>query len=277
MGRMDGKVAFITGAARGQGRSHAVRLAEEGADIIATDLCGQMETVKYPMGTEEELAETAALVEALDRRIVTGKADVRSQEELQAVVDDGIAKLGRLDVVCANAGISTQGISWELSEQDWEETIQANLTGVWRTVKAVIPFLIEQDEGGSIVITGSTASIQGFGGVLHYTAAKHGVLGMMKALVNEVSQYGIRSNLVVPTSTNTTMIQNEGMRELFGVSMDASMEEYGAAFQSMHTLPVPWMEPVDISNAVLWLASDEARYVTGTVLKVDAGFTTKVG
>jgi SDR family mycofactocin-dependent oxidoreductase len=277
MGRMEGKVAFITGAARGQGRSHAVRLAEEGADIIATDLCGQMDTVEYPMGTAEELAETAALVEALDRRVVTGKADVRSQEELQAVVDKGVAELGRLDVVCANAGISTQGVSWELTEQEWEETIQANLTGVWRTIKATVPFLIEQDEGGSIVITGSTASIEGFGGVLHYTASKHGVLGLMKALVNEVSQYRIRANLVVPTSTNTTMIQNEGMRELFGVSPDAPIEEFAAAFQTMHTLPVPWMEPVDISNAVLWLASDEARYVTGTVLQVDAGFLTKVG
>lgn len=277
MGRMEGKVAFITGAARGQGRSHAIRLAEEGADIIAADLCGQMDTVKYPMGTAEELAETAAAVEALDRRIVTAKADVRSQDELQAVVDKGIAELGRLDIVCANAGISTQGISWELTEQEWEETIQANLTGVWRTVKATVPFLIEQDQGGSIVITGSTASIEGFGGVLHYTASKHGVLGLMKALVNEVSQYRIRANLVVPTSTNTTMIQNDGMRELFGVATDAPIEEFAAAFQTMHTLPVPWMEPVDISNAVLWLASDEARYVTGTVLQVDAGFCTKVG
>jgi SDR family mycofactocin-dependent oxidoreductase len=277
MGRMEGKVAFITGAARGQGRSHAIRLAEEGADIIATDLCGQMETVKYPMGTAEELAETAAAVEALDRRVVTAKADVRSQEELQAVVDKGIAELGRLDVVCANAGISTQGISWELTEQEWEETIQANLTGVWRTVKATVPFLIEQDQGGSIVITGSTASIDGFGGVLHYTASKHGVLGLMKALVNEVARYRIRANLVVPTSTNTTMIQNDGMRELFGVAPDAPIEEFAAAFQTMHALPVPWMEPVDISNAVLWLASDEARYVTGTVLQVDAGFLTKVG
>jgi (+)-trans-carveol dehydrogenase len=144
-------------------------------------------------------------------------------------------------------------------------------------VKATVPFLIEQDQGGSIVITGSTASIDGFGGVLHYTASKHGVLGLMKALVNEVARYRIRANLVVPTSTNTTMIQNDGMRELFGVAPDAPIEEFAAAFQTMHALPVPWMEPVDISNAVLWLASDEARYVTGTVLQVDAGFLTKVG
>jgi SDR family mycofactocin-dependent oxidoreductase len=277
MGRMDGKVAFITGAARGQGRSHAVRLAEEGADIIATDLCGQLDTVKYPMGTAAELQETVAAVEALDRRIFAGAADVRSMDELQRVLDEGVAEMGRLDVVCANAGISTQGISWELSEQEWDETIEVNLSGVWRTLKAAVPKLIEQGGGGSIVITGSTASILGFGGVLHYTAAKHGVLGIMKALVNEVSQYRIRVNLVVPTSTNTPMIQNDGMRELFGVSKEAPMEEYAAAFQSMHTLPVPWMEPVDISNAVLFLASDEARYVTGTVLQVDGGFCTKVG
>jgi SDR family mycofactocin-dependent oxidoreductase len=277
MGRMDGKVALVTGAARGQGRSHAIRLAEEGADIIATDLCGQLATVEYLMGTRAELEETVRAVERLDRRIFTGQADVRVMDELQAVVDEGVKELGRLDVVCANAGISTQGISWELTEQQWDETVDTNLAGVWHTVKATVPTLIEQDEGGSIVVTGSTASIMGFGGVLHYTAAKHGALGIVKALVNEVSRYRIRVNMVVPTATNTPMIQNDGMRELFGVSPDAPMEEYEAAFQAIHTLPVPWMEPVDISNAVLWLASDEARYVTGSVLQVDAGFCTKVG
>ncbi len=277
MGRMDGKVALVTGAARGQGRAHAVRLAEEGADIIAVDICEQMDTVPYPMATPEDLAETARLVEEIDRRIVARPADVRNFESLQSAVEAGVAELGRLDTVCANAGISTMGLTWELSEQQWSEMQEVCLAGVWRTIKATVPRMIEQGEGGSIIITGSTASIKGFAGVAHYTAAKHGVLGLMRALVNEVSQYSIRVNTVVPTSTNTPMIQNDAMRALFGVAPDAPIEEFAQAFQAMHTLPVPWAEPRDISNAVLFLASDEARYVTGTILQVDAGFVTKVG
>jgi SDR family mycofactocin-dependent oxidoreductase len=270
---MEGKVALVTGAAGGLGRAHAIRLAQEGADVIVTDLGAADEVT----ATADDLSETAAAVRTVGRDAFMGYADVRSQEQLQAVVDRGIDALGRLDVVCANAGISTQGVSWKLSEEDWETTIQINLTGVWRTVKATVPFLIDQDEGGSIVITGSTASIKGFGGALHYTASKHGVVGLMKALVNEVSRHRIRVNLVAPAATNTAMIHNDGSREFFGFPPDVSDEEYGAAFQAMNALPVPWVEPEDISNAILWLASDEARYVTGTVLPVDAGFCTKVG
>jgi SDR family mycofactocin-dependent oxidoreductase len=274
---MEGKVALITGAARGQGRAHAVRLAEEGADIIAVDICRQMETVPYPMASPDELEETAGLVRGLGRRVVAREVDVRSSEGLDAAVADGLAELGRVDTVCANAGISTMGLTWELSEQQWEEMIDTNLGGVWRTIKATVPAMIELGNGGSIVLTGSTASIKGFGGVPHYTATKHGVLGLMRALVNEVSQYNIRVNTVVPTSTDTPMIQNDAMRALFGVASDAPIDEFAKAFQAMHTLPVPWVEPRDIANAVLWLASDEARFVTGNVLQVDAGFCTRVG
>ena len=277
MGRMKGKVAFVTGAARGQGRSHAVRFAEEGADIIAIDICEQLSTVPYPMATPGDLAETAKAVEALDRRIVARQADVTDFEAVKRTVDEGVAELGRLDVVCANAGISTMGLTWELTEEQWNEMIDVNLGGVWRTVKATIPVLIDQDEGGSIIITGSTASLKGFAGVPHYSAAKHGVVGLMRALVNEVSRYNIRVNTVIPTSTNTPMIQNDMMRELFQVAPDASLEDYGQAFQAMHTLPAPWAEPRDISNAVLWLASDESRYCTGDILQVDCGFHAKVG
>ena len=277
MGRMKGKVAFVTGAARGQGRSHAVRFAEEGADIIAIDICEQLSTVPYPMATPGDLAETAKAVEALDRRIVARQADVTDFEAVKRTVDEGVAELGRLDVVCANAGISTMGLTWELTEEQWNEMIDVNLGGVWRTVKATIPVLIDQDEGGSIIITGSTASLKGFAGVPHYSAAKHGVVGLMRALVNEVSRYNIRVNTVIPTSTNTPMIQNNMMRELFQVAPDASLEDYGQAFQAMHTLPAPWAEPRDISNAVLWLASDESRYCTGDILQVDCGFHAKVG
>jgi SDR family mycofactocin-dependent oxidoreductase len=277
MGRMEGKVAFVTGAARGQGRSHAVRLAEEGADVIAIDVCEQLPTVPYPMSTPDDLAETAKQVEALDRRIITRQADVRDFDSIKQAVDGGVAELGRLDVVVANAGISTMGLTWELTEEQWDEMIEVNLGGVWRTVKATIPVLIEQGHGGSIIITGSTASLKGFAGVPHYSAAKHGVLGLMRALVNEVSQYNIRVNTVIPTSTNTPMIQNDMMRELFQVAPDAPLEEYAKAFQAMHTLPVPWAEPRDISNAVLWLASDESRYSTGDIVQVDCGFHAKVG
>jgi SDR family mycofactocin-dependent oxidoreductase len=274
---MEGKVALVTGAARGQGRSHAVRLAQEGADIIAVDICQQLETVPYPMATPEDLAETARLVEELDRRVVARQADVRDFDALQAATQAGISELGRLDVVAANAGISTQGVLWELTEQQWGEMQDVCLAGVWRTIKATVPQMIEQGDGGSIVLTGSTASLKGFAGVGHYTAAKHGVIGLMRSLVNEVRPHSIRVNTVIPTSTNTPMIQNEAMRTLFGVAADAPLEDFAQAFQAMHTLPVPWAEPVDISNAVLFLASEEARYVTGTILQVDAGFHTKVG
>jgi len=277
MGRMDGKVALVTGAARGQGRSHAVRLAEEGADIIAVDLCAQLDTVPYPMATPEDLAETAREVEGLDRRIVAREADVTNFDSLKSAVDAGVAELGRLDTVCANAGISTMGLTWELTEEFWAEMIEVNLGGVWRTIKATVPILIEQGDGGSIIITGSTASLKGFAGVPHYSAAKHGVIGLMRALVNEVSQYNIRVNTVIPTSCNTPMIQNDAMRELFQVAPDAPIEEFAEAFQAMHTLPIPWVEPRDISNAVLWLASDESRYCTGDIVQVDAGFHTRVG
>jgi SDR family mycofactocin-dependent oxidoreductase len=277
MGRIDGKVALITGAARGQGRSHAVRLAEEGADIIALDICDQMSTVKYQMARPEDLAETERQVNDLDRRIIARQADVRDQASLNAAVEAGIAEFGRLDIVSANAGIQSMGFSWELTEEQWIETIEVNLNGVWRTVKATVPKMIELGNGGSIIITGSTASIKGFAGVPHYTASKHGVVGFMRALVNEVSRYGIRVNTVVPSTTSTDMIHNEGMRELFGLAKDASREELAEVFKTIHTLDVPWAEPVDISNAVLFLASEEARYVTGAILPVDAGFITKVG
>jgi SDR family mycofactocin-dependent oxidoreductase len=277
MGRVDGKVALVTGAARGQGRAHAVRLAEEGADIVAVDICRQMDTVPYPMATPEDLEETVEAVEKLDRRIVARQADVTEFESLNGAVHAGVAEFGRLDIVCANAGISTQALTWELTEQQWSEMIEVNLGGVWRTIKATVPRLIEQGHGGSIILTGSTASLKGFAGVPHYSAAKHGVLGLMRALVNEVSRYNIRVNTVIPTSCDTPMIQNDAMRELFGVSPEAPIEDFQAAFQSMHTLPVPWVEPVDIANAVLWLASDESRFVTGDIIQVDAGFHAKVG
>jgi len=274
MGRMDGKVALITGAARGQGRSHALRLAEEGADIIAVDICDHIGSVPFTMGTSDQLAETAKMVENLDRRIVTCVADVRDSEQLKSAVEQGLSELGHLDVVCANAGIASMGNTWDLTDEQWQDVIDVNLTGVWRTIKAVIPTLIEQGTGGSIIITSSMAGIMGLGGIAHYTASKHAVIGLMRSLVNEVSQYKIRVNTVNPTTVNTDMIQNDAFYSYVGAS---NAEEMGAFFQSLNALPVPWVEAVDISNAVLFLASDESRYVTGLTLWVDAGLGTKVG
>jgi SDR family mycofactocin-dependent oxidoreductase len=271
---MDGKVAMITGAARGQGRSHAIRLAEEGADIIAVDACTDVGSALYAMATEADLAETAKLIENLDRRIVARRADVRDYNGLKAAVDDGVSELGRLDVVCANAGILTFGPTHELTDEQWQEMIDINLTGVWHTLKATVPILIDQGTGGSIILTSSVAGLKGFGYIAAYSAAKHGVVGLMRTLLNEVRPHHIRVNCVNPTTVDTDMIQNPGAYGYFQVD---NREDFGAVFQTFHTLPIPWIEKHDVSNAVLYLASDDSRYVTGLTLAVDAGFLNKVG
>ncbi|AYJ51274.1 mycofactocin-coupled SDR family oxidoreductase [Rhodococcus sp. P1Y] len=273
-GRLEGKVAFITGAARGQGRSHAVRLAQEGADIIAVDICENIDTVTpfYPLATEEELAETAAQVEALDRRIVARRADVRDLDQLQAVFDEGVAELGRVDIVVANAGIATYGLSWELTSEQWKDMIDVNLTGVFHTAKVAIPALIEAGNGGSIVFTSSIGGLKGIQHVAHYVAAKHGIVGLMRTMANELGQYKIRVNTVHPTNVDTIMIQNPGTYSMFAPGdPEPTQDKAMAGFMSLNTLPVPWIDPVDISNAVLYLSSDEGRYVTGVTLPVDAG------
>ena len=271
-GRVEGKVAFITGAARGQGRSHAIRLAQEGADIIAVDHCGDIDTVDYPMATEADLAETVRQVEALDRRIVAGHADVRDGESLAAAVDAGVAELGRLDIVSANAGILSNGQSHELSEDTWGQMIDINLSGVWRTAKAAIPHLIAGGRGGSIVLTSSVAGLRSYNGVSHYVSAKHGVVGLMKTLAQELAQYSIRVNTVNPTQVDTAMIQNESMYKLFSPDIaEPTREDFGRASAATILLPIEWAESIDVSNAVLFLASDEARYITGVALPIDGG------
>lgn len=277
MGRLDGKVAFITGAARGQGRSHAIRMAQEGADIIAIDVAKQLDSVPYKGATPEDLAETVRQVEALDRRIVASQADVRDYDGLKSALDEGVAQLGRLDIVSANAGIFSNATAEELSDEAWNEMIAVNLTGVWHTAKAAIPHL-RAAGGGSMILTSSTAGIQGFPNFVHYVAAKHGVVGIMRTLALELAPDLIRVNSVHPTSVDTDMIQNDALYALFAPDLapeERTREVLGGRFQAMNALPIPWVEPVDISNAVLWLASDEARYVTGIMLPVDAGSTTK--
>lgn len=274
MGRVDGKVAFITGAARGQGRSHAVKLAAEGASIIAVDVCGPVKTAPYDMGTRDELEETAHLVEEIGGRIVTRTADVRSLVELQEAVDEGVATFGRLDIVLANAGIATNGLLTEMSEDLWQEMIDINLTGVWKTVRASAKHIIDGGRGGAIVLTSSTAGLKSMDNIGHYVAAKHGVTGMTKSLAGELGRYGIRVNSVHPTNVNTPMLMSElhlFRPDLDGPTVDDTLEP----MKGMHLLPQPWVEPQDISDAVLYLVSDEGRFITGSHLTVDLGFLAK--
>jgi len=265
-GRVAGKVAFITGAARGQGRSHAIRLAQEGADIIAIDICRDYGTVPYPMATEADLAETVKAVEALDRRIVATQADVRDAAALKAAVDDGVAQLGRLDIVSANAGICTVQAWDEVRPAVWQDTLDTNLTGVWNTMVVSVPHLIAAG-GGSIICTSSTAGIKGLPYLAPYVAAKHGMVGIARTMANELASHHIRVNTVHPTGVDTPM--GNGLGGLEGlVNRDPNL---GPIY--MNALPVESVDPRDISNAVLFLASDEARYVTGLAFTVDAGNT----
>ncbi len=271
-GRVEGKVVLITGAARGQGRSHAIRLAEEGADIIAVDACADVDTVDYPMASADDLATTAKHVEALGRRVVTQQADVRDLAGLTAAVDRGVAELGRLDVVVANAGILSNGPAHELSEQAWQQMIDINLSGVWRTCRAAIPHLVAGGRGGSIILVSSVAGLRSYAGVAHYVAAKHGVVGLMKTLAQELAEHRIRVNTVNPTQVDTDMIQNDSMYRLFCPDVpEPTRQDFAAASAATILLPIDWVEPVDVSNAVLFLASDESRYITGVSLPVDGG------
>ena len=276
-GRVQGKVAFITGAARGQGRSHAIRLAQEGADIIAVDILEDVPGIPYAGATEADLAETVKEVEALDRRIVAAKADVRNYAALQAAVDDGVAQLGRLDIVSANAGIGTSPHhAWEIDADTWQTMIDINLTGVFNTAKAAIPHLIAGGNGGAIILTSSAAGLQAYENIAHYVSAKHGVVGLMRTLALELAPYSIRVNSIHPTQVDTPMIQNEPTWRLFRPDLEhPTKEDFAPASQAVNALPIPWVEPVDISNAVLFLASDEGRYVTGVTLPVDAGAVIK--
>jgi len=272
-GRAEGKVAFITGAARGQGRSHAVRLAADGADIIAIDICRDVEGA-LSMATPDDLAETVKLVEALDRRIVAAQADVRDFDGLKAAVDEGVAQLGRLDIIVANAGIaSIGGPVQSMDAANWKHTIDINLTGLWHTARAGIPHLLAGGRGGSIVLTSSVGGMHAMPNMSHYVSAKHGVVGLMRSLAVELGQHGIRVNSVHPTNVNTPMFMNEGTFKLFRPDLENPGPDDVAAIaaQFMHVLPVGWVEPEDISNAIAFLVSDEARYITGVTLPVDAG------
>ncbi|KRD05883.1 3-ketoacyl-ACP reductase [Mycobacterium sp. Root265] len=276
MGSLDGRVAFITGVARGQGRSHAIKLAGEGADIIGIDICADIPANGYPMASRDELDETIALVEAAGAKMLGTVADVRDFYAVRAAVDAGVAHFGRLDIVCANAGIAPTAFREVSIEEDldmWSAAIDVNLIGSFHTAKATIPHLIAGERGGAIVFTSSTAGLKGFGGSqgggLGYAASKHGVVGLMRTLANALAPHSIRVNTVHPTGVNTMMANNP--------AMTAFLEQYpGAGPHLQNPMPVSMLEPEDISAAIGYLVSDAAKYVTGVTFPVDAGFCNKL-
>lgn len=276
-GRVQGKVAFISGAARGQGRAHALRLASEGADIIAFDVCGAVEAQGCPPSCPADLDETIAMVEKLDRRIVAAQADARDADAVRAVFEQGLDQLGRIDIVAANAGI--QGFASATSEQpeeDWRAVLDTNLTGVWNTARVAIPQMIAQGEGGAILLTSSSLALKAAPNFGAYTAAKHGVVGLMRTLAVELAPHSIRVNSIHPTTVPTPMLLNENNWRIFRPDLDhPTLDDVIDLYRGLNLLPVPWIEVEDVANALLFLASDEARYLTGVALPVDAGMSVK--
>lgn len=275
-GTLEGRVAFVTGAARGQGRAHAVRLASEGADIVAIDVCGPIsETITYPPATSEELAETASAVEATGRKVLAREVDIRDLAAQQQVVADTIEQFGRLDIVVANAGVLSWGRMFEMSEEQWDSVIDVNLNGTWRTMRAAVPAMIEAGNGGSIVIVSSSAGLKATPGNSHYGASKHGLVAITNALALEVGEYGIRVNSIHPYSIGTPMVEPEAMMDIF-----AKYPTYIHSFSPMPFHPVnhdgkkglqEFMTPEEVSDVVVWLAGDGSATISGSQIAVDRG------
>jgi SDR family mycofactocin-dependent oxidoreductase len=270
-GPLKGKVALITGAARGQGRAHAVRLAADGANVIAVDLCEQIDSVPYSLATPDDLAATVKLVEDTGARIVAARGDVRDRESLSAALQAGLDEFRRLDIVVANAGIAPM----QSGDDGWRDVIDVNLTGVYNTIKVALPTMVKQGTGGSIVLISSSAGLAGVGsadaGSVGYAAAKHGVVGLMRVYANLLAKQSIRVNSIHPSGVDTPMINNEFTRQWLAdlVAQSDSPPDMGNA------MPVDVLHADDIANAVAWLVSDQARYITGVTLPVDAGFLNK--
>ncbi len=270
-----GRVALVTGAARGQGRSHAIELAREGADVIAVDIAHDLPELGlgYPLATADELAATAAEVEKIGRRVITAEVDVRDSQALSAALDSAVAEFGRLDIVAANAGIGSNSVpAHEITDDDWDQMLSINLTSVWKTCKAAVPHLVAGGRGGSMILTSSMAGLRGYRGIASYTAAKHGVVGLMRVLAAELGGQSIRVNSIHPTQVDTLMIKNDATYKIFCPDKEnPTVEDFTPVSAAMHALPVPWADPRDISRAVVFLASDDSRLITGVTLPIDAG------
>lgn len=272
MGELDGRVALITGAARGQGRAHALRLAEEGADIVAIDIAAPIDTTYYPLAEPADLELTAELVEKLGAGVLAVQADVRDQAVLDAAVAAAVERFGRLDIVVANAGIAASAPTWELTDEQWADVIDVNLTGVWRTVRSSVPAILAGGRGGAIVLTSSLAGLHGYGNIGNYVAAKHGVNGLMRTLANELGPRNIRVNTVCPGLINTDLMMNDHTYALFRPELvRPTQADATEVFRTMQLLPIDWLEPEDVANAVAFLVSDRARAITGVALPVDGG------
>ena len=275
-GPLEGRVALITGAARGQGRAHAIRLADDGADIIAVDICRPIsDTITYPLATPEELADTVRAVEATGRKVLAREVDIRDLAALQQVVADGIEQFGRLDVLVANAGVLSWGRLFEMSEEQWEAVIDVNLNGTWKTIRAAVPAMIEAGNGGSIIIVSSSAGLKATPGNGHYSASKHGLVALTNALAIEVGEFGIRVNSIHPYSIETPMVEKEAMMQLF-----SKYPNYIHSFSPMPYRPInhqgkkglqEFMEPQEVSDVVAWLAGDGSATISGSQIAVDRG------
>lgn len=276
MARLEGKVALVTGAARGQGRAEALRFSAEGAAIIAVDICRSIDGVEIPGATPEDLEETMRLVRAQGGRISAHVADVRDLNEMTAAVDSGVAEFGRLDIVMANAGITTFARFDALTEEDFQLNLDVNLIGVWKSIRAALPHL-RASTNASVIVTSSLSGLTGPLNQTAYAAAKHGAIGLMKVLSNELGPEGIRVNAICPASTSSPMLLNDTIYRLFRPDLESpGRDDISDIALRLNSLPVPWVEPDDIANAALFLASDEARYITGLAMQVDAGALTKV-
>lgn len=273
-GTLDGRVAFVTGAARGQGRAHAVRLAREGADIIALDICAPIsDTITYPPATSEELAETVRAVENQGRKILAREVDIRYSAALKQLVADGVEQFGRLDIVVANAGVLSWGRLWEMSDEQWDTVIEVNLSGTWRTIKAAVPAMIEAGNGGSIIVVSSSAGLKATPGNGHYSASKHGLVALTNALALEAGEFGIRVNSIHPYSIDTPMVEKEAMMRVFA--------EHPAYLHSFAPMPLKhqggkaglneFMAPEEVSDVVAWLAGDGSATLSGSQIAVDRG------
>ena len=275
-GTLEGRVAFVTGAARGQGRAHAVRLAREGADIIVSDICAPVsDTIPYPGTTPEELAETVRQVEAEGRKVLAREVDIRDDDALHQLVADGVEQFGRLDVLVANAGVLSWGRLWELTDEQWNTVIDTNLTGTWRTLRAVVPAMIEAGNGGSIIVVSSSAGVKATPGNSHYAASKHGLTALTNSLAMEAGQYGIRVNSIHPYSVATPMTENDAMMAVF-----AAHPSYLNAFAPMPYLPVgqsatgkrsDFMSVEEVADVVAWLAGDNSATLSGSQISVNRG------